>query len=140
DIKAEKLDGVLSPLTFASDIEIRTATGCAVGSLGPVNLAIPAIVDRSAAVLTDFVCGANRDGFHLTGVIWGRDRQLPRVEDTRNVGAGEPSPDGHGQLEIRRGIEVGHIFQLGTKYGEALNAKVLDEEGKEQTMLMGCYG
>ncbi|MCK9505143.1 MAG: proline--tRNA ligase [Porticoccaceae bacterium] len=140
DIKAEKLDGVLSPLTFASDIEIRTATGCAVGSLGPVNLAIPAIVDRSAAVLTDFVCGANRDGFHLTGVNWGRDCKLPRVEDIRNVVAGDPSPDGHGQLEIRRGIEVGHIFQLGTKYSEALNAKVLNEEGKEQTMLMGCYG
>ncbi|MGD9660782.1 MAG: proline--tRNA ligase [Porticoccaceae bacterium] len=140
DIKAEKLEGVFSPLTFASDAEIKAATGCTIGSLGPVKLPIPAIVDRSAAALADFVCGANKEGFHLAGVNWGRDCELPRVEDIRNVIAGDPSPDGNGQLEICRGIEVGHIFQLGTKYSEALGAKVLNEEGKEQTMLMGCYG
>src|SRR5690606_36141372 len=106
----------------------------------PVGLTIYIIVDRSAAVTADFVCGANREGFHLTGVNWHRDCPLPRVEDIRNVVAGDPSPDGKGALEIRRGIEVGHIFQLGTKYSEAMGARVLNEEGREQTMLMGCYG
>lgn len=140
DIKAEKLDGVLAPLTFASEAEVKAAIGCAVGSLGPVNLNIPMIVDHSAAVLVDFVCGANKEGYHLTGVNWQRDCTLGQVADIRNVVAGDASPDGQGTLEIRRGIEVGHIFQLGTKYSEALGAKVLNEEGKEQTMLMGCYG
>lgn len=140
DIKAEKIPGVLSPLEFASEAEVKAGLGCGVGSLGPVNLRIPAIVDRAAAVLADFVCGANRDGYHLTGVNWGRDCSAPRIEDIRNVVAGDPSPDGKGTLEIRRGIEVGHIFQLGTKYSEAMGAKVLNEEGKEQTMIMGCYG
>ncbi len=140
EIKAEKLEGVLSPLTFASEAEVAAATGCTTGSLGPVGLTIPIIVDRSAAVTADFVCGANREGFHLTGVNWHRDCPLPRVEDIRNVVAGDPSPDGKGALEIRRGIEVGHIFQLGTKYSEAMGARVLNEEGREQTMLMGCYG
>jgi prolyl-tRNA synthetase len=140
DIKAEKLDGVANPLTFASEQAVLAATGCHVGSLGPVGLNIPVIIDRSAAHLSDFACGANKDGVHLTGVNWQRDCAVDRVEDIRNVVAGDPSPDGQGTLEIKRGIEVGHIFQLGTKYSDAMNAKILDENGKEQAMLMGCYG
>jgi len=140
DIKAEKLDGVASPLTFASEEQVKQALECSVGSLGPVGLNISVIVDRSAAHLANFACGANKEGVHLTGVNWERDCSLPRVEDIRNVVPGDPSPDGKGLLEIKRGIEVGHIFQLGTKYSEALNAKVLNEEGREQVMLMGCYG
>jgi len=140
DIKAEKLDGVASPLTFASEEQVKQALECSVGSLGPVGLNISVIVDRSAAHLANFACGANKEGVHLTGVNWERDCSLPRVEDIRNVVPGDPSPDGKGLLEIKRGIEVGHIFQLGTKYSEALNAKVLNEEGREHSMLMGCYG
>ena len=140
EIKAEKLTGVLSPLQMASEEQIKAAIGCSTGSIGPVNLAIPAIVDRSAAHLTDFVCGTNEDGYHLTGSNWGRDCEATRVEDIRNVEAGDPSPDGNGTLAIKRGIEVGHIFQLGTKYSEALNATVLNENGKDQIMEMGCYG
>ncbi|MBQ0719314.1 MAG: proline--tRNA ligase [Gammaproteobacteria bacterium] len=140
DIKAEKLAGVANPLTFASEQAVLAATSCNVGSLGPVGLSIPLIIDHSAAHLSDFVCGANKDGVHLTGVNWQRDCSADRVEDIRNVVAGDPSPDGEGHLEIKRGIEVGHIFQLGTKYSDAMNAKILDENGKEQAMLMGCYG
>ncbi|MEZ0152352.1 MAG: proline--tRNA ligase [Candidatus Reddybacter sp.] len=140
DIKAEKLEGVASPLTFASEQAVLTAIDCNVGSLGPVGLTIPIIIDRSAAHLSDFVCGANKDGVHLTSVNWQRDCASERIEDIRNVVAGDPSPDGQGTLEIKRGIEVGHIFQLGTKYSDAMNAKILDENGKEKAMLMGCYG
>lgn len=140
DIKAEKLTGVASPLTFAPEARIKAELGVSVGSIGPVGLNIPVIVDHSAAHAADFVCGANKDGFHLTGVNWARDAQLTLVADIRNVVAGDPSPCGKGTLEIKRGIEVGHIFQLGTKYSEALKARVLDENGKEQTMIMGCYG
>lgn len=140
DIKTEKLRGVASPLTFASEEQVKQQLGCNVGSLGPVGLNIPIIVDRSAAHLADFACGANKEGVHLTGVNWERDCPLARVEDIRNVLAGDPSPDGKGVLEIKRGIEVGHIFQLGSKYSEAMNARVLNEEGREQVMLMGCYG
>ncbi len=140
DIKAEKLAGVATPLQFASEEQIKAAIGCGTGSIGPVNLPIPCIVDRSAAHSADFVCGANEDGFHLTGANWERDCEATRVEDIRNVVEGDPSPDGQGALQIKRGIEVGHIFQLGTKYSEALNATVLNENGKDQTMLMGCYG
>ncbi|OUS09712.1 proline--tRNA ligase [Gammaproteobacteria bacterium 54_18_T64] len=140
DIKAEKLEGVANPLTFASEQAVLAATGCSVGSLGPVGLSIPVIIDLSAAHLSDFVCGANKESVHLTGVNWQRDCAAERVEDLRNVLAGDPSPDGQGTLEIKRGIEVGHIFQLGTKYSDAMNAKILDENGKEQAMLMGCYG
>ncbi len=140
DIKAEKLTGVAVPLTFAPEARIKAELGVSVGSIGPVGLNIPVIVDHSAAHAADFVCGANKDGFHLTGVNWGRDAQLTLVADIRNVVAGDPSPCGKGTLEIKRGIEVGHIFQLGTKYSEALKARVLDENGKEQTMIMGCYG
>lgn len=139
-IKAEKLAGVKAPLTMASEAQIVAALSCKPGSIGPVNLSIPVIVDRSAAQLADFVCGANEDGFHLTGVNWERDLPLVRVEDIRNVVAGDASPDGKGSLVIKRGIEVGHIFQLGTKYSEALKATYLDDQGKEQVMIMGCYG
>lgn len=140
EIKAEKLTGVKAPLTMATEAQIQTACGCLPGSLGPMNLSMMVIVDRSAACLSDFVCGANVDGFHATGVNWERDVPLVRVEDIRNVVAGDPSPDGQGSLVIRRGIEVGHIFQLGTKYSEALRATYLDDQGKEQIMIMGCYG
>ncbi|MEP3857752.1 MAG: proline--tRNA ligase [Porticoccus sp.] len=139
-IKAEKLQGVASPLTFASEAQVKAILGCSVGSIGPVGLNIPTIVDRSAAHLADFACGANRDDYHLTGVNWERDCPPLQVEDIRNVIPGDTSPDGQGTLEIKRGIEVGHIFQLGTKYSEAMNARVLNEEGREQVMLMGCYG
>src|SRR5690606_28446347 len=140
EIKAEKLTGVASPLTFASEARIKAELGVGLGSIGPVGLKIPVIVDYAAAHLADFVCGANKDGLHLTGVNWERDTHLPLVADIRNVVAGDPSPDGKGKLNIRRGSEVGHIFQLGTKYSEALKARVLDENGKEQTMILGCYG
>ena len=140
EIKAETLAGVAEPLTMATDEEIEQAVGCKAGSIGPVKLNLPVIVDRSAAHLADFACGANREGFHLTGVNWERDVALDRVEDLRNVVEGDPSPDGKGTLEIRRGIEVGHIFKLGNKYSTAMNATVLDENGKTVTMEMGCYG
>lgn len=140
EIKAEHLEGVASPLTFATDEEIKTATGVTPGFLGPVNLTIDTIVDYSAAQLADFVCGANADGKHLTGVNWERDVTIVRTADIRNIQAGDPSPCGHGTVEIKRGIEVGHIFKLGTKYSEAMNAKILDANGKQATMIMGCYG
>ncbi|WP_105101820.1 proline--tRNA ligase [Microbulbifer pacificus] len=140
ELKAEKLPGVASPLLFAPEARIAAELGCGIGSLGPVGLKIDVIVDRAAAHLADFVCGANRDDYHLTGVNWERDVALARVEDLRNVVAGDASPDGEGVIEIKRGIEVGHIFQLGNKYSQAMNAKMLDENGKEQVMVMGCYG
>jgi prolyl-tRNA synthetase len=139
-IKAEKLESVAEPLTMADDEEIRAAVGCSVGSLGPVGLPIPLYVDRAAGQAADFVCGANRDGEHLTGVNWGRDLPEPIAVDLRNVKEGDPSPDGKGSLTIVRGIEVGHIFQLGEKYSQAMNAVVLDENGSTQVMTMGCYG
>ena len=140
DLKAEKLDGIASPLTFANESAIQAKLGCKPGSIGPMGLDIPVIVDRSAAVVADFVCGANEDDKHLTGANWERDAEFTQIEDIRNVVEGDASPDGQGTLEIKRGIEVGHIFQLGTKYSEAMNATVLDEAGKAQTMIMGCYG
>jgi prolyl-tRNA synthetase len=139
-VKAEKLPGVAVPLQFASDAQIRNAAGCPAGSLGPVGLAVPVIVDHAAARLSDFVCGANREGKHFSGVNWGRDLREPETADLRNVVDGDPSPDGYGTLTIARGIEVGHIFQLGIKYSEAMNATVLDEQGKDIPMIMGCYG
>lgn len=140
EIKAEKLSGIAEPLTMATDEEIEQVIGCKPGSIGPVDLPVPVIVDRSAAHLADFVCGANREGFHLTGVNWGRDVDVSRIEDLRNVVEGDASPDGMGTLEIRRGIEVGHIFKLGNKYSTAMNATVLDENGKSVILEMGCYG
>ena len=140
-IKAEKLSLIASPLQFASEEEVREAAGCAPGSIGPINLKVPIIVDRSAATLGDFVCGANSDGQHYRGVNWDRDLPLPStVEDLRLVQDGDPSPDGKGHLTIARGIEVGHIFQLGTKYSDAMKAVVLDQDGRSKTMTMGCYG
>ena len=140
-IKAEKLDLVASPLEFASNEEIQAVAGCSAGSIGPVGLDIPVIADRSAVNVADFICGANRDGQHLTGVNWERDLPLPNsIEDIRQVKEGDPSPDGEGSLKIARGIEVGHIFQLGKKYSEAMNAVVLDEGGRSRAMTMGCYG
>jgi prolyl-tRNA synthetase len=139
-IKAEKLPAVATPLQFATDEQIRAAAGCAAGSLGPAGLSIPLIVDHAAAHLSDFVCGANEDGKHLTGVNWERDLPAPDCADLRNIVDGDASPDGKGTLSIARGIEVGHIFQLGTKYSEAMGATVLNEQGKEETMTMGCYG
>ena len=139
-VKAEKLAGVASPLRMATEEETRAACGAGFGSLGPVGLPLPTIVDRSAACLADFCCGANRDGYHLTGVNWDRDCSPGSVQDLRQVQEGDPSPDGHGVLQIKRGIEVGHIFQLGTKYSEVMNARVLDETGRNVTMIMGCYG
>ena len=139
-LKAAKLPGVSNPLTLANEDAVRKACGASFGSLGPVGLPVPMIVDHSAAHLADFICGANRDDAHLLGVNWERDCPLPRVEDLRDVVEGDPSPDGNGSLLIRRGIEVGHIFQLGRKYSEAMQANVLDEQGKSVTMTMGCYG
>jgi len=140
EIKAEKHPLVAAPLTFASDEEVQQATGCKPGSIGPVGLSIPVIADRSVVNMADFVCGANVDGFHLTGANWERDANFTEVADLRNVVSGDPSPCGQGSLSIKRGIEVGHIFQLGTKYSEALKAAVLDENGKNHVMPMGCYG
>jgi prolyl-tRNA synthetase len=139
-VKAEKLPAVAAPLQFATDEQIRIAAGCSAGSLGPAGLSIPVIVDHAAAHLSDFVCGANEDGKHFTGMNWERDLPTPDCADLRNVINGDTSPDGKGTLSIARGIEVGHIFQLGTKYSEAMSATVLDEQGKEKTMTMGCYG
>lgn len=139
-IKAQRLPSVATPLRMAGEALIREAVGCGIGSLGPVGLTIPMVVDRSATVVADFVCGANRDGQHLMGVNWGRDLPEPMVADLRQVEAGDPSPDGQGVLTLARGIEAGHVFQLGQKYSEALAAKVLDEQGQARTMVMGCYG
>lgn len=140
EVKAEKQAGIMSPLTMASEQQIEDALHCTIGSLGPVGLTIPMIVDVSAAHLADFVCGANETGFHYTGVNWSRDAGEFAVADIRNVVAGDASPDGKGTLEIKRGIEVGHIFQLGDKYSQAMNCGVLDENGKHKILSMGCYG
>ena len=140
EIKASHLDNVSSPLCFASDEQIKQVAGCSAGSLGPVGLNIKVIADFAALQCADFVCGANKDGKHLTGVNWERDCALPDAADLRNIVEGDLSPDGKGTLSIVRGIEVGHIFQLGKKYSEAMKATVLDENGKAVTMTMGCYG
>lgn len=139
EIKAEKLAGVASPLQFAS-IDDVAAIGGVAGFVGPQGLTAKCYVDRSAAHMADFVCGANEIDAHLTGFNWQRDAELGEVQDLRNVQVGDPSPCGQGTLELKRGIEVGHIFQLGTKYSAAMKATVLDENGKAQTMTMGCYG
>jgi prolyl-tRNA synthetase len=139
-IKAAKLPKVASPLLMASEGDIRTAIGAGPGSLGPVKLPLPIIADRAVAQLADFSAGANVDGKHWFGINWERDLPLPEVADIRNVVEGDPSPDGKGTLHIKRGIEVGHIFQLGRKYSEAMKAAVLDEGGKAVTLTMGCYG
>ncbi len=139
-VKAQKLPGVLVPLKMASAERVAGAAGCEPGFLGPVGLRLRVYADRAAAQLADFTCGANRRDAHLTGVNWGRDLPEPEIADLRNVVPGDPSPTGRGRLAIARGIEVGHIFQLGSKYSESMNATVLDGEGRATVMLMGCYG
>jgi len=139
-IKAERLAGIASPLTLADPARVAAAIDCPAGFVGPVGLKLPLYVDHSAAILSDFTCGANQVDLHLTGVNWERDTAKPVVVDLRNVVDGDPSPDGGGPLKIVRGIEVGHIFQLGDKYSRALGATVLDQNGRESAMLMGCYG
>ena len=140
EVKAEKLPQVASPLTFASEEEIRAIVKAGPGSLGPVNMPVPVVIDRTVAAMSDFSAGANIDGKHYFGINWDRDVATPEVADIRNVVAGDPSPDGQGTLLIKRGIEVGHIFQLGTKYSKALNAAVQGEDGRNQILTMGCYG
>lgn len=140
EIKAEKLPEVAEPFELADEADIQAKIGASVGSLGPVNLPIPAIIDRSVALMSDFSAGANINGKHYLNINWERDVALPKIADLRNVVEGDPSPDGKGTLQIKRGIEVGHIFQLGTKYSEAMNATVQGEDGRPQTMIMGCYG
>jgi prolyl-tRNA synthetase len=137
EIKTQKLIG---PFRFASDGEIQQALHCKAGYIGPVGAKVKVIADRTVASMADFVCGANEEGYHLTGVNWGRDASEPQVADIRNVVAGDPSPDGSGRLEIVRGIEVGHIFQLRTKYSQAMGATFLDAGGAKQPFEMGCYG
>ncbi len=140
-IKAEKIAGVASPLEFASENDILAACQCKPGSIGPIGLKIPIIADRSVMLMSDFVCGANSDGKHYQGVNWERDCPVPElIADLRTVVEGDPSPDGKGEITLARGIEVGHIFQLGSKYSAAMKAGVINEGGKNQIMLMGCYG
>ncbi|GLP96694.1 proline--tRNA ligase [Paraferrimonas sedimenticola] len=140
EVKAEKHPLVAAPLEFATDEQIKDTIGAGAGSLGPVNLSIPVIADHAVAVMSDFGAGANIDGKHYFGINWERDVATPETMDLRNILEGEISPDGNGKIALARGIEVGHIFQLGTKYSEAMNANVLDENGKSQTLIMGCYG
>ncbi len=139
-IKAEKIENIASPFTLASAEKITTMVNCDAGSIGPVGLNIPVYVDHAAAAIADFICGANENGKHYTGVNWQRDLPLENTVDIRNVVDGDPSPDGKGTLSIKRGIEVGHIFQLGNKYSSAMKATVLDDKGKAVTVTMGCYG
>ena len=140
-IKAEKMERVSAPLTFADLKTIHSIAGAGAGSVGPLGLSIPIIADHAVLSLADFVCGANEEAFHLTGVNWGRDLPQPKGADLRNVIEGELCPEcGEGKLQIRRGIEVGHIFQLGTKYSESMEATCLNDEGKITTLWMGCYG
>ncbi|WP_252108628.1 MULTISPECIES: proline--tRNA ligase [unclassified Halomonas] len=140
EVKAENLPQVAAPLTMGSEEEIRAAAGAGFGSLGPVNLDMPIIIDHSVALMSDFGAGANIEGKHYFGINWDRDLPLPQAADLRNVVEGDPSPDGRGTLSIKRGIEVGHVFQLGTKYSEAMDAKVLGDSGKTLHPWMGCYG
>ncbi|MFT4799368.1 MAG: prolyl-tRNA synthetase, partial [Candidatus Azotimanducaceae bacterium] len=139
-VKAEKIKGVALPLTFADEADIKAKIGCSPGSIGPVALGIPVFVDRSAAAMVNFVCGANRDDYHLIGANWNRDAAANEVADLREVCEGDPSPDGKGVIKFKRGIEVAQVFQLGDTYTKAMNASVLDENGKAQVMYMGCYG
>jgi prolyl-tRNA synthetase len=139
-VKAQHLPAVANPLRMASPERIARELGAEIGFLGPVGLRCPIVADHSARALADFVCGANQRDAHFTGVNWGRDLPEPAAADLRNVVDGDPSPSGRGRLSIARGIEVGHVFKLGRKYSEALGATVLDEQGRQVAMLMGCYG
>ncbi|MFI3255871.1 MAG: proline--tRNA ligase [Psittacicella sp.] len=141
EIKAEKIEGILSPLEMADEKEIKEVIGASIGSLGVIDLNIPVVVDRSAAVVSDFVCGANKDNYHFFGVNWKRDVLANYiVADIRNVEVGDPSPKDSGTLVIKKGIEVGHIFKLGTKYSKAFNLNLLNEKGVKEDIIMGCYG
>ncbi|NKC12343.1 MAG: proline--tRNA ligase [Gammaproteobacteria bacterium] len=140
EVKASRVPGIKLPLEFAGEEQVRQAAGAGTGSLGPVGLHLPCYVDAHAAVLADFVSGANEDGYHLRGVNWHRDVALPEAMDLRNVKEGEKTPDGNGEIAIARGIEVGHIFQLGAKYSVAMNATCPDETGRAIPFEMGCYG
>lgn len=139
-LKAEKMPELAAPLTFADEMEIKTVVGADLGSIGPQDLSIPVLVDRSAAAMKNFTAGANRTGFHTRNLNWERDVNVTAVYDLRDVVEGDPSPDGQGSIQFKRGIEVGHIFQLGEKYSQSMNATVLDESGKATVMQMGCYG
>ena len=139
-IKASKLPGMASPLVMAEPDEVKACLGASFGSLGPVSAPFRVVVDHTAAQMPSFVCGANEDGYHVKGATWHRDVPDAEFADIREIVSGDQSPCGEGTLEIRRGIEVGHIFQLGTKYSESMNASILDEEGRSQPMVMGCYG
>ena len=139
-VKAQKHLLIASPLELANDEEIKEVVGCNPGYLGPVKLNLPVVVDYAAANMSDFICGANQDGVHYQGVNWGRDTVEPELADLRNIEIGDPSPDGVGLINIKRGIEVGHIFKLGTQYSTVLNAEVLNQEGNKQIVTMGCYG
>ena len=140
EVKTSKIDGIKQPLQMAEEGVVKKQLGCSFGSIGVVNLEIPVIVDFAAAALSDFICGANEDDKHFVGVNWGRDTKKIIASDLRIVVSGDPSPDGKGNLEIKRGIEVGHIFQLGTKYSDSMNANVIGEDGRSVNMNMGCYG
>ncbi|MEM7083620.1 MAG: proline--tRNA ligase [Pseudomonadota bacterium] len=139
-VKAAKLEGVVSPIKLASAEALARAAGCSPGFVGPVGLDIDIIADHAVLAMDHFVCGANKDDYHYANVCWDRDLPLARAADLRNVIDGDPSPDGQGTLRIARGIEVGHIFQLGAKYSESMGATVLDQQGRNVSMLMGCYG
>ena len=140
EVKASKIEGIKQPLQMAEEEEVVKKLGCNFGSIGVVNLDISILVDYAAACLSDFVCGANENDKHFTGVNWQRDVQKMTPCDLRNIVSGDPSPDGQGVIEIKRGIEVGHIFQLGTKYSDSMNANVIGEDGRAVNMNMGCYG
>jgi prolyl-tRNA synthetase len=140
EVKASKIEGIKQPLQMAEEEEVIKKLGCNFGSIGVVNLDISILVDYAAACLSDFVCGANENDKHFTGVNWQRDVQKMTPCDLRNIVSGDPSPDGQGLIEIKRGIEVGHIFQLGTKYSDSMNANVIGEDGRAVNMNMGCYG
>jgi prolyl-tRNA synthetase len=140
EVKAEKLAGVANPLVLATEEQVIATAGCKPGSVGPIGLSVPIFADYSTQKMADFVCGANQEGKHYIGVNWQRDLPEAQFVDMRNVVDGDPSPDGKGTLSILRGIEVGHIFQLGVKYSQALNATVLNENGKAEVVTMGCYG
>jgi prolyl-tRNA synthetase len=140
EVKASKIEGIKQPLQMADEDEVVKQLGCNFGSIGVVNLDIPIFVDYAAACLSDFVCGANENDKHYTGVNWERDVKQIISCDLRNIVAGDPSPDGQGFIEIKRGIEVGHIFQLGTKYSDSMSANVIGEDGRAVNMNMGCYG
>ena len=140
ETKAARLDAVAAPLTFAEDDQVRAATGCSIGSIGPVGLELPVYADRSAAAIANCVCGANEEGFHLTGANWSRDFSSAEVVDIRNVREGDLSPDGCGELAFARGIEVGHVFKLGDKYSVPMGLALQDGAGTETALIMGCYG